>query len=314
MSKSWLVFWNPKKLTGATVRKPARELTAERIDALIASGNEFTWDTGRNRHKVPTPGDRFFFVRTGSEPRGVVGYGEVVEYYEEVPYWNLKSKLTTTRDFGIRFTSHLTRTVLTFEQFQHLRLTHKTWSYQGSILELKDPRDAKKIVRAFDRLPALHEELEVLTFMEGQTKLMREHIRRERNRALVELKKEQALNRTGRLACEFCGFDFLAVYGTPGEGYIQAHHLLPIAELEKAKESTVKDLVLVCANCHAMLHRGLTVTTLRRLWADPKARAKRALARLLNLQNHAPRKVPVTSCRTSRQLALAGRTASDSIS
>ena len=84
--------------------------------------------------------------------------------------------------------------------------------------------------------------------------LYRRHRARERNRALVTKKKRQVLSRGEPLACEVCGFDYAVVYGNRGEGYIECHHLVPLAE---AGESTTSltDLALVCANCHRMLHR-----------------------------------------------------------
>jgi 5-methylcytosine-specific restriction endonuclease McrA len=274
MSKNWLVFWNPKKA-----------VTEEEIDGYIRSGKEFAWNTGQNRHKVPKPGDRFSFVRTGSEPRGIVGYGKVISGCKEDEHWNPESKSATTLYFWAKFSSRLVGRVLTFEQLKKLNLNHRTWSYPGTLLELEDAHDITRIRAAFDGLAArpnvLAGELEVLGFMEGEKKLLREHLRRERSRGLVELKKQLELKRTGQLACKACGFDFQRVYGKLGDGYIQAHHLYPIGKLDGVKQSTIKDLVLVCSNCHAMLHRGLPVAALHRLWAGPKAPAKRALAQLL---------------------------------
>ena len=56
-----------------------------------------------------------------------------------------------------------------------------------------------------------------------------------------------------------CGFDFEARYGELGTGYIEAHHVVPFAELAKEPEpvllNPMTDFVVVCANCHRMLHR-----------------------------------------------------------
>lgn len=54
--------------------------------------------------------------------------------------------------------------------------------------------------------------------------------------------------------CEVCSFDFGLTYGVHGEGFIEMHHLYPIA-LGKRK-STINDLMPVCSNCHRMLHKG----------------------------------------------------------
>lgn len=65
--------------------------------------------------------------------------------------------------------------------------------------------------------------------MEGRL-LYRRHRARERNDAIVKRKKESVLRRSGRLACEACGFDFERAYGDLGRGYIECHHLIPLGE------------------------------------------------------------------------------------
>lgn len=121
MSKSWLVFWNPKKA-----------VSEEEIEGVIRSGKNFDWDTGRNRYKVPKPGDEFFFVRTGSEPRGIVGYGKVTADCEEGENWNSKSKSATTLYFGSKFSSRQVETILTFEQLKKLNLNHGTGAIEAA--------------------------------------------------------------------------------------------------------------------------------------------------------------------------------------
>lgn len=57
-------------------------------------------------------------------------------------------------------------------------------------------------------------------------------------------------------SCVICGFDFFAVYGQLGEGFIHVHHLTPIASIGTQYElDPIADLRPVCPNCHAMLHR-----------------------------------------------------------
>ena len=60
----------------------------------------------------------------------------------------------------------------------------------------------------------------------------------------------------GRIACVACGMAFGDVYGEIGEGYIEVHHLSPISQIEGVHAVDPKtDLVPLCANCHAMIHR-----------------------------------------------------------
>lgn len=56
--------------------------------------------------------------------------------------------------------------------------------------------------------------------------------------------------------CQICNFDFKEVYGETGADFIHVHHIEPLAEVggEHDIDPTV-DLIPVCANCHAIIHR-----------------------------------------------------------
>lgn len=85
--------------------------------------------------------------------------------------------------------------------------------------------------------------------------VFRLHKLRERNVTLIKKKKKQVLEQTGKLACEACGFDFEATYGNLGEGFVECHHTKPISLMKLEDVTKLEDLVLVCSNCHRMLHR-----------------------------------------------------------
>ena len=56
--------------------------------------------------------------------------------------------------------------------------------------------------------------------------------------------------------CAVCKLDFESRYGEIGQGFIHVHHLRPLGSLKSSyRLDPVKDLVPVCPNCHAMLHR-----------------------------------------------------------
>ena len=56
--------------------------------------------------------------------------------------------------------------------------------------------------------------------------------------------------------CKVCSFDFEKVYGPLGKDFIHVHHIVPIHTIGKNyKINYVNDLIPVCPNCHAMLHR-----------------------------------------------------------
>ncbi len=84
--------------------------------------------------------------------------------------------------------------------------------------------------------------------------LTKSHIVRERNRKLIQKKKKSVLQKTGRLVCEACGFDFTKKYGERGEGFIECHHTKPLRDLKPGSATRLTDLVLLCSNCHSMVH------------------------------------------------------------
>jgi 5-methylcytosine-specific restriction protein A len=99
---------------------------------------------------------------------------------------------------------------------------------------------------------------------EGQV-LYKLHKVRERDRRINEAKKKKVLKETGSLKCEACGFDFEETYGMLGKGYIECHHLIPLANFQVNKETKLEDLALLCSNCHKMIHKDLSISTIEDL-------------------------------------------------
>ena len=60
--------------------------------------------------------------------------------------------------------------------------------------------------------------------------------------------------------CQICGFDFEKTYGDIGKKFIHVHHIVPLCEIgHEYLINPLTDLIPVCPNCHAMLHRGAGV-------------------------------------------------------
>jgi 5-methylcytosine-specific restriction enzyme A len=102
---------------------------------------------------------------------------------------------------------------------------------------------------------------------EGQI-LSRVHRYRERDRTLVSKKKIKFLNEHPKLLCQGCGFNFEDKYGVRGKDYIECHHTKPVSELAVGETTKLSDLVLLCSNCHRIVHRKkpwLTIDELKAL-------------------------------------------------
>ena len=73
--------------------------------------------------------------------------------------------------------------------------------------------------------------------------------------------ERSSANRTLCLAkygytCQICGFNFQQVYGEIGKNYIHVHHLVPVSQMgENYHVKPLSEMIPVCPNCHAMLHR-----------------------------------------------------------
>ncbi len=56
--------------------------------------------------------------------------------------------------------------------------------------------------------------------------------------------------------CLACGFNFSEAYGSHGAGFIHVHHLKPLSESDHEQVVNPSfDMTVLCANCHAMVHR-----------------------------------------------------------
>ena len=74
----------------------------------------------------------------------------------------------------------------------------------------------------------------------------------------MRAKKRAFIADNGHLYCEICNFDFREHYPLPlaEDGYAEAHHVRPLSEiLGDVTETKLEDLILVCSNCHRMIHR-----------------------------------------------------------
>lgn len=80
----------------------------------------------------------------------------------------------------------------------------------------------------------------------------RVHSRIERSASIPkEVKRLQGYN------CLACGFNFETAYGELGKDFIEAHHVVPVS-VSAGKEKQVNlldDFLVLCANCHKMIHR-----------------------------------------------------------
>ena len=124
------------------------------------------------------------------------------------------------------------------EAARHIRLRYSDNSFEGAA-------DAEATV--------LDEDL-VSAAVEGGARQVLS-IRRERDPKLRQAKIAAHLRDGHTLSCEICSFNYHESYGPRGLGYIEVHHKVPL-HVSGTTTTKMSDLILVCASCHRMLHRG----------------------------------------------------------
>ena len=110
---------------------------------------------------------------------------------------------------------------------------------------------ATKLIETFVK-PAV--EAERIVGREGRL-LVRMHVYKERDRKFARMvrKHYKELN-GGRLVCHACGCVPTETYGPLGDSCIEAHHKIPIEQLQPDSVTQVSDMAMLCASCHRLVH------------------------------------------------------------
>jgi hypothetical protein len=101
-------------------------------------------------------------------------------------------------------------------------------------------------------------------------RILKQHLVSEQNPTLLRQAKNAVLKKTGEIRCEICGFSFFEHYGKKGKDFIEAHNKKPVNKTQEKPQ--LKDITLVCANCHRMIHLhypGLLWEEIKSLYHEP---------------------------------------------
>ncbi|MBE9583891.1 DUF3578 domain-containing protein [Mucilaginibacter sp. JRF] len=120
--------------------------------------------------------------------------------------------------------------------------------------------DINEMIRVYEHLsyneglPSFQAEIENDEEFKGieDIRRFRFHKRIERN-----IQLSQKVKKIQGYICKACGFDFKKKYGALGANFIEAHHLKPLAKLtgSKVELDARLDFVVLCSNCHSMIHK-----------------------------------------------------------
>ena len=140
-----------------------------------------------------------------------------------------------------------------------------TYSIENMPGDTKLTHDLQQICRAYLALQfrgGLSPSIEVGTNInetDERSPITVEEVKRYRTHKQIERNPNAArVAKKGKPSiCVACSFDFEKVYGILGRGYVEAHHLRPLATLQEGQAVVYSsdDFALLCANCHRMIHR-----------------------------------------------------------
>ncbi|MBW7472315.1 HNH endonuclease [Marinobacter sp. F4218] len=125
-----------------------------------------------------------------------------------------------------------------------------------------DPKTVKSIANLIREslntiIPTIDVEIvdEDEEFSEGRL-LTRNHKARERSKK-IRKKLLDSRSKKGSMACDMCGMSASKFHPECAESVFEAHHVVPLAEAEK-RTTRLSDMALLCANCHRLIHRGIS--------------------------------------------------------
>jgi HNH endonuclease len=261
-----LITWNPKQ---------GRWHDMPKASLLTLSGKSYE-DWWGVRSKSAKIGTRLFLMKQGDGKRGIVGSGwaaSVPRPREKPEPGRINQIIDAT--FDLLLDPDRGYPPLDCRTFKAEILKKVHWTTQSSGISVPDELDAEwrqHVKKTLGYLPSLlnEDELDLEEFdnPEGPASY-RLHRKIERNKQLVKDAKAKA-KQDGRFYCWVCSFDFAAVYGERGDGFIEAHHTIPVSQIGQNYTTRIADMAMVCSNCHRMLHQTplFTVDRLRKLVAN----------------------------------------------
>ncbi len=244
----WLFTWNPDKYEWDNYE--------EECEGRSEDYPTVTWSCWSKKTQV---GDEFYLIKLGKPPRGIIAHGLITEDRfagEDWDYDRASNTVNYVKGIWDILLNYKTQEILDVSVLDEM-CPQQYWHPQVSGTRIKD-----------EVLPTLRELWAEVTRQDPEesvyysgggssegaaktvytTKYERDPSVR---RAFLEGKRLEGKH----IRCEVCGFDFEKTYGQLGAGYIEVHHKKPVSEGERITDLN-NDLVMLCSNCHRMIHRG----------------------------------------------------------
>lgn len=242
--RTYLFSWNPKRFEWNNLEVEIGRL--ERTGKL-----RVRWTCGVARHIER--GSRFFLIRLGVAPKGIVGSGEVVS--RPRPGRHFSDPERTAHYVGVDFDRLVPTPAITLGELKEPPFSaFPRWEIQGSGVSLPE-----NIAEPLEQLWAERTGGEALawageiqpgeTYSEGAVRTVKVNAHERNPRA-----RQACLAHYGD-RCVICGFSFGERYGHGDRVSVHVHHLLPLEDAAGPYEvDPIADLRPLCPNCHTMAH------------------------------------------------------------
>lgn len=264
---TYLLTWNPNRWQWDDLQANVEEV-AEKGFHLGR------WSTGVS--KKIQKGDRLFLIRLGTEPKGIIGSGSAESNVYEDDHWeeSAAEEGKYAKYVDVRFDVLLNpeldpKAVLSRKELNGLGKMH--WDSQGSGIRIPETvarrlEDAWADFHGKDKQPLPVAEPSAIEGLRTETVTYV----RGRSRQLRDLALE---NSEG--ACCVCDVDYSKLLHGKGVRVLQVHHRKQLAASDTPRLTSLKDLAVVCGNCHLLIHmnpkRALSVEALKKmLGTSPK--------------------------------------------
>jgi 5-methylcytosine-specific restriction enzyme A len=246
---TFLFAWNPKlwPWDEADLRK--------KIQAVHSTGHaDDSWSCGNT--KVLPVASRFFLIKLGAEPRGIIGSGLTLTPPEPQPHWDEEkaAKGQEALMADVRFDFLSSDPVISWAELRDPPFAKFNWGIRASGVQIPAP-----VAAAVESLwtartavsPSLSpDEIEGLgDYFEGAKKVVTVNAYERDPKA-----RAACIAHHGR-RCKVCDTVLADRYGAIASQLVHVHHLIPLSNIGATyKVDPINDLVPVCPNCHAVIH------------------------------------------------------------
>lgn len=247
---TYLFTWNPDRWDWKTIREDTD--TCRRLGFF-----DYRWSCGVT--KKIAPGDRAFLIKLGpSIPKGIMASGFATSATFQDRHYSDPKREANYVDLRYDVLLQPFEEELLSREILAKELPDVNWSPQASGITIP-PDDAARLEKLWnDHLIRIGLSPQIVTdevpaperYQEGALRRISVNAYERDPRARKACLAHHGTN------CSVCGFNFESRYGKIGEGFIHVHHLVPLSEVgEDYEVDPIADLLPVCPNCHAMLHR-----------------------------------------------------------